>query len=126
MFPRIRGQLKGMSLHDTARPNPAGYRDVSPDDVKLPAQGYRLIDVREPAEFVGELGHIPGAELVPLAGVLAKAIDWKKDEPLLLICRSGGRSANAATALTRAGFTKAMNLVGGMMAWNAQGKPVEK
>lgn len=115
-----------MSLYDTARPNPAGYRDASPDDVKLPPQGYRLVDVREPDEYTGPLGHIAGAELVPLASVLAKAVSWNKDEPLLLVCRSGGRSGNAAMALTRAGFSKAMNLVGGMMAWNAAGKPVEK
>jgi rhodanese-related sulfurtransferase len=115
-----------MSLHDTARPNPAGYRDVGPDDVTLPPQGYRLIDVREPDEYTGPLGHIAGAELVPLGGVMAHAVTWNKDEPIVLVCKSGGRSGNAAMALTRAGFSKAMNLVGGMMAWNAAGKPVEK
>lgn len=115
-----------MSLHDTARPNPAGYRDVTPDDLTLPPRGYRLVDVREPAEYTGPLGHIAGAELVPLAAVMAQAVTWNKDEPLVLVCRSGGRSGNAALALSRAGFSKAMNLVGGMMAWNAAGKPVEK
>jgi|APLak6261666879_1056058.scaffolds.fasta_scaffold00605_3 rhodanese-related sulfurtransferase len=115
-----------MSLFDTARPNPAGHRDVSPSDVKLPAQGFRIVDVREPAEFTGELGHLSGATLVPLATVTAQAISWNKDEPVLLVCRSGGRSGNAAQALTRMGFSKVMNLVGGMMAWNAAGLPTEK
>ena len=72
-----------MALFDSARPNPAGFRDVSAADVTLPAQGFHIVDVREPAEFVGELGHIPGAALVPLAGVTAQAISWNKDEPVL-------------------------------------------
>ena len=85
-----------------------------------------MVDVREPAEFTGELGHVPGSTLVPLAAVTAQAVSWNKDEELLLVCRSGGRSANAAQALTRMGFTKVMNLVGGMMGWNQAGKPIEK
>lgn len=115
-----------MALFEKALPNPAGYRDVTPAEVSLPAEGFRIVDVREPAEFTGELGHIPGAELVPLGGVTAHAVSWNKDEPLLLVCRSGGRSGNAAQALTRMGFSRAMNLVGGMIGWNAAGKTIEK
>lgn len=115
-----------MALYDSARPNPAGYRDVTSEEVSLPPAGFRLIDVREPHEYTGPLGHIPGAELVPLGTVMAQAAQWKKDEALLFICKVGGRSANAAQALHRLGFTKTMNLVGGMMAWNAAGKTIEK
>src|SRR5690242_3085657 len=115
-----------MGLYENAKPNPAGHRDVMPDAVSVPAKGYRMIDVREPHEFTGPLGHIPGAELVPLGAVMARASEWNKDEELLMVCKSGGRSANAAQALHRLGFKKTMNLVGGMMAWNAAGKAVEK
>jgi hydroxyacylglutathione hydrolase len=115
-----------MSLYDTARPNPAGHRDVGVDDVQLPAKGYRLVDVREPHEYTGPLGHIAGSELVPLGSVMAHAPNWNKDEAILFICKSGGRSGNAAAALSKMGFAKTMNLLGGMMAWNAAGKPVEK
>lgn len=115
-----------MSLFEDARPNPAGHRDVSVDQVTLPPAGVRLIDVREPHEFTGELGHVPGATLVPMATVPAEASSWPRDEPVLLVCRSGGRSANVAQFLTRAGFTKVMNLVGGMLAWNQAGRPVER
>jgi rhodanese-related sulfurtransferase len=115
-----------MALYDSARPNPQGFRDVLSEEVPLPAAGFRLIDVREPHEFVGPLGHIPGAELVPLNTVMAQADRWNKDEALLFICRVGGRSGHAAQALHRMGFSKVMNLVGGMVAWNAAGKPVEK
>ncbi|MCC6335867.1 MAG: rhodanese-like domain-containing protein [Myxococcales bacterium] len=115
-----------MSLFDSARPHLAGYRDVAPADVKLPAQGFRVVDVREPHEYKGELGHVPGSALVPMHSVMAQAMDWSRDEALVLVCRSGGRSAQVAHALTRAGFGKVMNLVGGMLAWNAAGLPVEK
>lgn len=115
-----------MPLYDTSLPNPAGHRDVSVADVTLPPSGFRLIDVREPHEFTGELGHIAGATLVPMAGVVARSSEWSKDEPILFVCKSGGRSGNVAQALTRLGFSKAMNLVGGMLAWNAAGRPIEK
>lgn len=117
-----------MSLFDTpaARLHPAGYKDVAPTDVALPAPGVRLVDVREPHEYVGELGHVPGAALVPMQQVLAEAQRWAPDEPVLLICRSGARSGRVAEVLARAGFSRVMNLAGGMLAWNAAGLPVER
>jgi rhodanese-related sulfurtransferase len=116
-----------MSLHEEkGRPNPAGYRDVEVADVVLPLVNCTIIDVRAPDEFVGELGHLPGARLVPGPALLAEASGWPKDDALLLVCRSGGRSANAATALVRAGFTRVANLVGGMLAWNAAGQKTER
>lgn len=75
-----------------------------------------LIDVREPDEFTGPLGHLAGAELVPLPTVEATAQGWSRDAPLVLICRSGGRLAKAATALAARGFTRLYNLAGGMLA----------
>jgi len=116
-----------MALHDQAgRPHPGGFKDVSPTEVTLPPQGYLLIDVREPHEYSGELGHIPGAQLVPMGTLLAAAQGWKKDAELLLVCKSGGRSAASAQALATAGFTRVMNLQGGMLGWNAQGLKTEK
>jgi rhodanese-related sulfurtransferase len=116
-----------MALFDTAgKAHPGGFKDVGPAEVTLPAQGYRIVDVREPHEYVGELGHVAGAELVPLGTLLAAAQRWRKDEELLLVCKSGGRSSNAAQALAAAGFTRLMNLQGGMLGWNAQGLKTEK
>jgi len=115
-----------MPLFDSARPNPAGYRDVAPSELALPAAGVTIIDVREPAEYVGELGHIPGAKLVPMASLLAQAATWNKDAEYLVVCKAGGRSANSAQALLRAGFSKVVNLSGGMLAWNAAGLKVER
>lgn len=84
---------------------------------------YRVIDVREQDEWTGELGHIPEAEHVPLATVREAAGSWPKDQPLLLVCRSGRRSAKAAETLLQMGFKDVTNLEGGMLAWNHFGRP---
>jgi rhodanese-related sulfurtransferase len=105
---------------------PAGYRDVNPATVAHTREHVRVVDVRESHEFYGELGHVPGAELVPLGHLLTAAPHWAKDHPIVLVCRSGARSGNAAHALTRLGFKHVMNMVGGMMAWSAEGLPVER
>jgi rhodanese-related sulfurtransferase len=107
-------------------PNPAGFLDLQVADVPSTLTGVRVIDVREPAEFTGELGHLAQAELVPLATVPAQATNWPKNETYLMVCRSGGRSGNAAQAMLRMGFTNVMNLVGGMLAWNAAQRPVAR
>jgi rhodanese-related sulfurtransferase len=102
---------------------PAGYREVSPL-VVLPHLGeLRLVDVREPDEYVGPLGHVAGAALVPLTTVPQVAASWSPDEPVLLICRSGARSGRAAAFLASQGFRNLFNLTGGMLAWEANDLP---
>ncbi|MBS2017833.1 MAG: rhodanese-like domain-containing protein [Deltaproteobacteria bacterium] len=99
-------------------------KQASPEDVLTLRGKVRLIDVREPAEYTGELGHVDGAELVPLATVPAAAAKWDKQAPIVCICRSGGRSGRAAEALAGLGFTDVTNMVGGMLAWNEKKLPV--
>lgn len=87
-----------------------------------------VIDVREPEEFVGELGHIEGALLVPLDALerrLPKLLGYT-DRELLVVCRAGARSATASAMLRRAGFGKVYNLAGGMLAWVKAGLPVSR
>jgi len=85
---------------------------------------YRVIDVREPHEWTGELGHLSQAELLPQAQVADRARDWPKDAAYLIVCRSGRRSRNICEGLLDAGFTNVTNLRGGMIAWNEQlGRP---
>ena len=105
---------------------PDGVRDVPVGAAAQHLAGARLIDVRQPEEYVGELGHIAGAELVPLATVGAAAASWPRDTPILLICRSGARSVRAALELQQVGFTAVYNLAGGMTAWNSAQLPVER
>ncbi len=85
----------------------------------------RVIDVREPDEFIGELGHIPGAELVPLATVATAAAGWPREQALVVVCRSGARSATAAATLVAMGFENVSNLEGGTLGYGAAGLPVE-
>lgn len=89
---------------------------------QVPAHGWRswveanrarLIDIREPFEWA--MGTLPEAETISLGSLAQQAHALDKSQPLLLVCRSGARSNQAAHALTRAGF-KAANLSGGMIA----------
>lgn len=103
-----------------------GYVDIDPARVARASGGLRLIDVREPDELVGELGHIAGIENVPLGRIEAAARTWSKDEEIVLVCRSGGRSGRAAAYLASVGFRRVMNMVGGMLAWNELKLPIER
>jgi sulfur dioxygenase len=105
---------------------PMSYTDISVRDIESYRGKARFIDVREPFEYTGDLGHIAGTELVPLASVSGAASSWDLNEPIVVICRSGGRSGRAAEALARAGFKQVMNMAGGMLAYNAAGLPVER
>ncbi len=87
-----------------------------------------VLDVREPEEFVGDLGHIEGALLVPLDALerrLPKLAGYH-DHEILVVCRAGARSATATAILRRAGFERVQNLAGGMLAWNRVGLPVQR
>ncbi len=114
------------TLYDTATQNARAYRDIYPDALRGRPVDVRIIDVREPSEFTGELGHIPGASLVPLGTVSTAASSWNRDADLLVVCRSGGRSARAAEQLCAMGFRRVMNLAGGMLAYNEANLPTSR
>jgi glyoxylase-like metal-dependent hydrolase (beta-lactamase superfamily II)/rhodanese-related sulfurtransferase len=82
----------------------------------------RLIDVREHIEFCGPLGHIEGAELVPLAALAETARDWGRDAPIVTICAYGTRSGKAALLLSDQGFGRVAALHGGMARWAEDGR----
>jgi rhodanese-related sulfurtransferase len=82
-----------------------------------------VLDVREPSEF--SLGHIRSARLIPLSELPARFAELPSDRPILCVCRSGSRSSAAVRQLTRAGL-QAINLQGGMIAWQRSGLPVSK
>ncbi len=103
--------------------NKPRYSEISVADAASDLQRYRVVDVRTASEFHGDLGHVPGSELVPLNTLAAAARHWDPAVPLLVVCRSGRRAASACSALARAGFQSVTNLRGGMMAWAAHGLP---
>jgi rhodanese-related sulfurtransferase len=84
----------------------------------------QILDVREPDEFDGALGHIGEAKLIPLGELSRRAGELSRDRPVVAVCRSGGRSAQAVVLLQKAGFTQVANLAGGMLRWRANGYPV--
>jgi hydroxyacylglutathione hydrolase len=81
-----------------------------------------IIDVRHDNEWLS--GHLPDAIHVPLGHLSEHLADLPKGRPLITQCRSGGRSAIAASLLRRAGFSDVSNLVGGIEAWQKAGLPV--
>lgn len=107
----------------------ARIREIAPRDLEaLRARGVPVIDVREPAEYAA--GHIPGAVNIP-RGVLEFEVDGHpavngerdpalahREQPVVLYCRTGGRSALAAEALLRLGFAQPVSLAGGFQAWS--------
>ena len=103
----------------------AGLWEMQPDWLEEHAGAVLILDVREPAEFTGPLGHIAGARLLPLGELAARSGELPRDRPIVTVCRSGSRSAQAATLLQRAGFERVANLAGGMLRWRAQRFPVE-
>jgi glyoxylase-like metal-dependent hydrolase (beta-lactamase superfamily II)/rhodanese-related sulfurtransferase len=101
----------------------AGVPEVEPEWVGEHLAAVHILDVREPAEQGGELGCIPGAELVPLGELRARLPALPKDRPIVAVCRSGGRSAQAAVILEAAGWTEVANVRGGMIRWRELGLP---
>jgi uncharacterized membrane protein YdjX (TVP38/TMEM64 family)/rhodanese-related sulfurtransferase len=86
-----------------------------------------MVDVRSPEEFTGPLGHIETALNIPLGELPDRLIeiDANKNEPVIIVCRTEKRSANAAALLGEAGFRDVRILRGGMERWIRDGLPVE-
>jgi rhodanese-related sulfurtransferase len=80
-----------------------------------------LLDVREQHEW--DAGHAPQARHLAMSELAGRICEIPSDVPVICVCHVGGRSAAVSQALTRAGFT-ALNLSGGMAAWEAAGLPV--
>ena len=96
--------------------------DVTPEWVRERKGEVQLVDVREDYEY--EAGHVADAEHIELGLVASRAEDIDRDTPVVFYCRVGSRSAMAAHAFRRAGY-EAYNMEGGLLAWAAQGLPLE-
>jgi len=105
----------------------SGGQSVGPADaVRLLNQGALLVDVRTQPEFAS--GHIIDARHVPqeeLAGA-AESLKRYRDKALITCCETGARSGAAARTLGTQGFTKVVNLRGGLQAWRAENLPLVK
>lgn len=79
-----------------------------------------IVDVRNPDEFTGPLGHIEGSCLIPLPELPGRLreLEGYRDQAIVTVCRAGGRSNQAATILLEAGFTNVRSMTGGMGRWS--------
>jgi rhodanese-related sulfurtransferase len=95
----------------------AGLWEIAPEWVARHLQEIQVLDVRNPVEFDGELGHMPGARLIPLDELRGRVSEVKDDKPVIVVCQTGKRSAMATVILRQAGLKQVANLAGGMVRW---------
>lgn len=121
-----------MRLKDLVTAVKATIKEIPCEDVAhYQAQGYRLLDVREPAEYLE--GTIPMSLHVP-RGILEPKCDTcfenhegdlaDLNQPWIVYCQAGGRGALATHTLMQLGFTNVVNMAGGFNAWKAFGGDV--
>ncbi len=84
--------------------------------------GAFVLDVREPDEWA--TGHIEGATLIPLNALGARVAEVPRDRDVVVVCRSGNRSAQGRDILLGAGYTLVTSMAGGMNDWVTTGRPV--
>lgn len=86
-----------------------------------------VVDVRDPDEFDGPLGHVPGAHNLPVAAMPDRlaALAYAKDRPVTTMCGAKKRAETAARLMIDAGFKRVTTLRGGLAAWREQGFAVE-
>ena len=118
-----------MTGHDFVLAAKSLIREVSAEEaLALVASGMKVLDVREPEEFAA--GHLPGALNVP-RGVLEFKVAavpelQNSQQPLLVYCKTGGRSALATHVLNQMSYGQAVSLAGGFDGWTQAGRPVDK
>jgi len=84
--------------------------------------GAYILDVRQPEEWND--AHIPGATLIPLGELENRLNEVPKDQEVVVVCRSGNRSATGRDILRQAGFEQVTSMAGGMNQWKGNGYPV--
>jgi hydroxyacylglutathione hydrolase len=118
-------------LVGSAAVSEAGLPVTELPNVTAPELGRRLaadpsllvLDVREPFEW--NEGHIPGAVHIPMRQVAERAGELPRDRPIALVCRGGPRSSTVGSLLRTRGFTRLLNVWGGMTGWEEAGLPLE-
>lgn len=94
--------------------------EVSALDAELPDDLF-VLDVREPFEW--EAGHIDGSTHIPMMSLPSRVQELPADQQILVVCRTGSRSAQVTMFLANSGVD-AVNLGGGLMAWAAARRPL--
>lgn len=102
-----------------------GVFDIDPKELAVKLTEVVIVDVRQPEEYDGELGHIPTSKLMVLDTLDETLGQLPKDKTIVFVCRSGGRSARAAALAQEMGYKSVYNLKGGMLFWNDLHLPTE-
>ncbi len=89
---------------------------------QMAQQGAFLLDVREPDEWNDT--HIPNSTLIPLSELPQRLNELPREQEIVVVCRTGRRSAEGRDILLKAGFKKVTSLAGGLVAWKEAGYPV--
>src|SRR5574337_1228065 len=103
----------------------AGLLEIDPDWVAEHQAEVHMLDVRQPEELAEKLGHIAGAQCIPLNQLKDRLAEVPRDRPVVSVCHAGMRSGQATVILRQAGFPRVANLRGGMLLWQQLGLPVE-
>jgi len=96
-----------------------GIAQVPADWAALHRAEVTLLDVRDPEEWAGELPALEGSLKIPLSELTAKLTELSHTKPVVTVCRSGKRSAQAVVLLNKAGFEKAASIKDGLLAWRS-------
>lgn len=91
------------------------------DALALRESGAFILDVRQPEEW--DAVHIPDATLIPLGDLASRVSEVPRDQQVVVVCRSGNRSAEGRDILLDAGFPSVTSMAGGMNDWAASGYP---
>jgi rhodanese-related sulfurtransferase len=98
----------------------SAFENVSPLEVKQKldaGEDIFILDVRQPEEYAE--GYVPKAHLIPLGEIDGRLDEIPRDKPVIVVCRSGGRSQSASQKLDGHGFDNIHNMTGGTLAWKA-------
>jgi len=118
----------GMLLFNIFGPRLRGYQVVNPTSATqlINHSDALIVDVRQDNEF--QKGHIINSKHIPLAFLNERLSDLNtyKNKPVIAVCRSGHRSAQACSSLKKAGFESVYNLGGGVLAWEGANLPLTK
>ncbi len=102
------------------------FKTITPQELNARLDQALIIDVREPEEYIGELGHIKSSHQITLGDSLKQFLaGYDRSVEIVFVCRSGQRSENAAKIALDFGFQKISHLGGGMLGWNKCNLAVE-
>jgi len=101
----------------------AGLPEIAPEWVASHRGAVNVLDVRSPAEFCGELGHLEGAQLIPIDDLRARVPEVRADKPVVVVRQTGKRAGLGTVILRKAGVASTANIAGGMVRWRELGLP---